>query len=58
MTDVRAIYEQSVRGLREDGEGCSLSARAIFVDRRLKGPVTIRPSEITVRILCGAVAVL
>jgi hypothetical protein len=48
----------SVRGLREDGRGCSLAARAVFVDRRLKGPVTIRPSEITIRILCGAFAVL
>jgi hypothetical protein len=58
LQDVRAIYGQSLRRLHEDGEGCSLSARAIFVHRWLNGPASIHPTGIIVRISHGWVRVI
>jgi hypothetical protein len=41
------------QSLRSSHEGGGLSARAIFVDRWLKGPVAIRPTGITTRSMHG-----
>jgi hypothetical protein len=43
------IFRGSIRRLHEGAEGCSLSARAIFVDRWLKRPGAIRPTGMTAR---------